>query len=125
MEKTSEKLPQCALCRVKDKICAQEDGHGADGCPTINLTSVVKESLSEYKRPHINKFARYASIQEGECYADRGIEDPYLLHPVKTRIQETIEFAHKMDFKRLGIAFCGGPPDEAKNLSPVLKRHTF
>jgi uncharacterized metal-binding protein len=125
MEKMPENLPQCAFCRVKDKICAQENGHGADGCPTINQTSVIKESLSEYQRPGIKKFARYATIQEGECYADRGLEDPYLLHPVKTRIQETIEFAHKMDFKRLGIAFCGGLREEARILSEVLKAQAF
>lgn len=125
MASTPEKIPQCALCRVKDKICTREDGHGADGCPTLNLEPVIKESLSEYERPRIKKFARNASIQEGECYANRGLEDPYLLHPVKTRIQETIEFAHKMEFKRLGIAFCGGLREEAKILSQVLRAQDF
>jgi len=125
MEKTPDKLPQCALCRVKNKICSQEDGHGPDTCPTLNLAPLIKESLSEYERPAIKEFARYATIQEGECYADRGLQDPYVIHPVKTRIQETIEFAHKMGFKRLGIAFCGGLREEAKILSEVLKEQAF
>ena len=118
-------LPQCALCRVKDKICSQEDGHGPDSCPTINLNRVIRESLTQYERPAVRAFARYATIQEGECYANRGLQDPYVLHPVKTRVQETIEFAHKMEFRRLGIAFCGGLRDEARILSEVLKDQAF
>jgi len=56
------KLPQCAECNIKNKICTQEDGHGPDFCPTINLTHVVKDSLLEYRRPEIKEFALYASI---------------------------------------------------------------
>ena len=103
---TLKEIPQCAQCSVKNKICVREDGHGPDFCPTINLAGVIKGSLSEYKKPEIKKFALHASIQEGECYANRGQQHPYVLYPVKTRIQETIEFANKLGFKRLGIAFC-------------------
>ncbi|HBF42414.1 MAG TPA: metal-binding protein, partial [Desulfobacteraceae bacterium] len=47
------------------------------------------------------------------------------LHPVKTRIQETIEFANKLGFKRLGIAFCGGLRNEAGILSDILDDQGF
>ena len=125
MEDTAVKMPNCAKCMVKNKICSQEDGHGPDFCPTINFDRVVKESLLEYQRPEINKFALYATIQEGECYANRGQQRPYILHPVKTRIQETIEFANKLGFKRLGIAFCGGLRNEAGILSDILDDQGF
>jgi len=125
MENRLDKLPQCALCNIKDKICSREDGHGPDACPTINFEGVIKESLSEYQSPAIREFARYATIQEGECYANRGLHDPYVLHPVKTRLQETIEFANKMGFRRLGIAFCGGLREEARILAEVLKEQKF
>ncbi|MBW1781216.1 MAG: DUF1847 domain-containing protein [Deltaproteobacteria bacterium] len=125
MEKTPDKIPQCALCNIKDKICAREDGHGPDTCPTLNFEGVIKASLSEYERPSIKEFARYATIQEGECYANRGLSEPYIPHPVKTRVQETIEFAHKMEFKRLGVAFCGGLRREARILVEVLKEQQF
>lgn len=119
------KLPQCAECNVKNKICTQEDGHGPDFCPTINLTHVVKDSLTEYERPEIKEFALYATIQEGECYANRGKQYPYVVYPTKTRIQETIEFANKLGFKRLGIAFCGGLRNEARILSEIFKEQGF
>jgi len=121
MEKDSINLPQYAECKVKDKICSQEDGHGPDFCPIINLTNVVRDSLTEYERPEIEKFALYATIQEGECYANRGKQHPYTVYPTKTRIQETIESANKLGFKRLGVAFCGGLRNEARILSEILK----
>ena len=125
MEQNSGKIPQCAECAIKNKICSQEEGHGPDFCPTLNLTRVVKESCLEYQRPEIKEFALYATIQEGECYANRGQHHPYVRYPVKTRIQETIEFANKMGFKRLGIAFCGGLRNEARILSEILKDQGF
>ena len=125
MVKKVSQIPQCAECKIKNKICSQEDGHGPDFCPTINLGEVIKASLSEYQRPEIKEFAHYATIQEGECYANRGQEHPYVLYPVKTRIQETIEFANKLGFKRLGIAFCGGLRNEARILSDILRKQEF
>ena len=125
MEKAPIKVPQCAECDVRDKICRQEDGRGPDFCPTINLTGVVKESLGEYRKTEIKKFALYATIQEGECYANRGVQHPYVVHPTKNRIQETIEFAHKLDFRRLGLAFCGGLRNEARILSEILREQGF
>ena len=124
MRKHSERAPQCARCNVKDKICIREDGHGPDFCPTINLKDVIEESLKEYRRPEMREFARLASVQEGECYANRGLKDGYPF-PIKPRVQETIEFAHKMGFRRLGIAFCGGLGSEAKILTDILEDQGF
>jgi len=124
MRDHAEKVPQCAHCNVKDKICIREDGHGPDSCPTIHLKEVIEESLKEYGRPEIREFARLASIQEGECYANRGLRagSPF---PLKPRVQETIEFAHKMGFRRLGIAFCEGMNREARILADILERQGF
>ena len=56
---------------------------------------------------------------------NRGKDDPHVRYAIKTRIQETIEFAHKMGYKRLGLAFCGGLQDEAKIVSGLLKAQGF
>ena len=108
MRNKPENLPQCAECNVKNKICTQEDGHGPDFCPTINLTNVLGDSLKEYERTEIKKFALYATIQEGECYANRGSQHPYVVYPTKTRIQETIEFANKLGLKDWDLRFVEG-----------------
>ena len=48
-----------------------------------------------------------------------------MLHPTKTRIQETYEFARKMGYRRLGVAFCAGLHDEARTLVGILEAQGF
>lgn len=117
--------PQCAVCAVQNRICVSEsDGKGPEFCPTKNYKSVIENALKEYEKPEIREFARMASIQEGECYINRETK-PYTMHPAKPRVQEICEFADKMRYKRLGIAFCGGLHAEARTLSDILKAQGF
>ncbi len=114
----------CVKCRVTDKLCRKPDGRGPEFCPTKRKKSIIEESLKEYEKPENSEFARLASVQEGECYANRNVK-PYMMEPVKTRIVETMEFAHKMGYKRLGIAFCGGVTQEAGVLTEIFEKHGF
>lgn len=117
--------PQCAECSLKNRICESgESGESPAFCPTINYKSVIEKALKEYEKPEIKEFARMASIQEGECYINREIK-PYTLHPSKPRVQEVCEFARKMKYNKLGIAFCGGLKAEARVLSGILKAQKF
>jgi uncharacterized metal-binding protein len=116
--------PECAQCTVKDRICLFEKGTGPASCPTINYRAVIEKAVREYERPEVKEFARMASIQEGECYADRRAR-PYILHPVKPRIQEVCEFAQKMAYKKLGVAFCVGLAREARMTADILKAQGF
>ena len=118
-------FPHCADCSIENRICEQEDGKGSAFCPTLQMAEVVKDALKEYDPPAIKLFATNASIQEGECYVNKGHDNPDVLYAIKPRIQETIEFAHKMGYHRLGIAFCGGLKDEAKIVSDILKEQGF
>ena len=117
--------PQCALCSKKSRVCESESkGKGPAFCPTENYKSVIEKALKEYEKPEIREFARMASVQEGECYINRE-RKPYTLHPSKPRVQEVCEFANKMKYKKLGIAFCGGLHSEARVLSDVLNAQGF
>jgi uncharacterized metal-binding protein len=84
----------------------------------------IGEALELYDDPEVREFARNASIQEGQCYADRD-RKPYIMHPVKPRLQEVMEFCDRMGYRRLGLAFCGGLTNEAAVLSEVLKKNGF
>ena len=75
------------------------------------MSEVIERSNQEYKESEIAEFARQASIQEGECYVNRGEDNPNARFAIKPRIQETIEFSHKMGYKKLGLAFCMGLKD--------------
>jgi uncharacterized metal-binding protein len=85
---------------------------------------VLEKALKEYEDPEILEFARQASIQEAECYANRH-QRPYIMQPTKTRIQEIWEFARRMGYKRLGLAFCLGLVKEASVVQDILEAHGF
>jgi uncharacterized metal-binding protein len=116
--------PECAKCGIKDKICRSPDGEGPIFCPTLYRKGLVEKANQEYTEPDILKFAHEASVQEGECYINRNVK-PYVLHPIKPRVQETCEFAQKMGYKKLGIAFCGGLYREALSLTQILEAQGF
>jgi uncharacterized metal-binding protein len=84
----------------------------------------IARIVEEYAKPEVLEFARQASIQEGECYTDRGVH-PYVLHPIKTRVQETWEFARRMGYRRLGVAFCAGLHQEARTLVDIFEAQGF
>jgi uncharacterized metal-binding protein len=99
----------CAKCKIGDKICRKPDGLGHEFCPSQTKRDIIEKSLGEYDGPLLHEFARQASIQEGECYANRNLK-PYVMQPVKTRVAETVEFAKKWDTKDWGWLFALGLP---------------
>lgn len=119
-------VPTCAVCEVDtpDRICMTEEGKGGKGCPTLTRTQVLDEANREYEKSDVRDFAKNASIQESECYANRH-QRPYVMQPTKTRIVEICEFAKKMGYERLGIAFCVGLVKEARLVTEIFESHGF
>lgn len=115
----SEKI-ECAGCtRV---VCSSE--HFLDGpsnCPTKTKAGVIKRALREYDAPEVREFARQASIQEAECYMNmpEGLTTRY------PRVEEVAQFAKKMGYKKLGVAFCEGLRGEAETLNTILENRGF
>ena len=62
---------QCAQCpgSMRDKACTSEKkkGKSTKGCPTVSKKTLLSRAVKEYAKQSIHKFARNASIQEGEC----------------------------------------------------------
>jgi uncharacterized metal-binding protein len=116
--------PQCALCGVDLRACFSKEGKGPAFCPTIHRTRDAKRALSKYRNPQTKRFAKAASLQEAECYAERDAKPP-VLRPTKTRVEEIIEFAKKMGYKKIGVAFCGGLFSEANTFVRILEKHGF
>jgi uncharacterized metal-binding protein len=117
----------CARCRIPkaQRICQDpEAGRAPDFCPTIHYAVIVDAVTARYRAPEVYEFARQASIQEASCYAHRA-PGPYVSQPTKTRIQETIEFAARCNFKKLGLAFCGGLQKEADLVADILEASGF
>ncbi len=119
-------LPQCASCPVDppDRACRIPDGSGPEYCPTINMEPVIEDASEYYQDEDLREFARQSSIQEAECYAGRTAK-PFVRHPVKPRLQEICEFANRMGYRRLGVAFCSGLLKEGNLLAQVLGKQGF
>jgi uncharacterized metal-binding protein len=118
--------PACASCALMTpkRICFAENGTGPKNCPTLAQKEILARANEEYNSETVREFARQASRQEAECYANRH-ERPYVMQPTKTRIQEICEFAKKMGYNRLGLAFCIGLTKEAQIVEEILKIQGF
>ena len=124
MKKTYQ--AQCARCSITpdERSCTHEKGKGEKGCPTLTKAHLIEKTRKEYEQEDVAEFARQASIQEAECYANRD-QKPFVFHPTKPRIQEIYEFARKMRYSRLGLAFCAGLTREAMIVAQMLESQGF
>jgi uncharacterized metal-binding protein len=127
MSKTkSENMPNCAACTFPGpkRSCNTEDGKGITGCPTLEAGPALERANSAYDDPEVLAFAKGASQQEAACYANRDQEN-YVIQPSKTRIEEIIQFARRMNYKRLGLAFCIGLRNEAAVVHKLFTMREF
>jgi uncharacterized metal-binding protein len=115
----------CAKCNIErsKRACSVKNGVGPKGCPTLSLAEILSKARDEYDGKDINLLAVQASAQEAACYANRGKEPGYVLQPTKPRIQEIWEFAHRMGYSKVGVAFCVGLQNEAGIAAPILEEH--
>jgi uncharacterized metal-binding protein len=89
------------------------------------MPELVEQSRKEYNNTHgICEFARQASIQEAEGYLNRDLGYEHV-RASKTRIEEIMEFSEKMNYKRLGMAFCIGLRNEAKVVEKIFSSGGF
>jgi len=115
----AEKI-ECAKCTKR--VCeSKESDQGPPNCPTKVKAEVIKQALLEYNKPQVKEFARQASIQEFECYMNL----PEGLTTRNPRVEEVAQFAKKMGYKKLGIAFCTGLIHEAETLTTILENRGF
>lgn len=112
--------PTCAKC--SKVVCdTQRSDQGPSNCPTKSKRSVIERTLAEYREPEVREFARQASIQEFEGYMNL----PEGKTPRNPRVEEVAQFALKMGYRRIGIAFCAGLRNEARILTALLENRGF
>jgi uncharacterized metal-binding protein len=74
---------------------------------------LVKASKVYDQNDQVRNMAHAAALVEAEGYMRW------------TRIEDTIEFARRMGFRRLGIACCGGLKREGATLENILRKNGF
>lgn len=122
-DKTS---PDCASCDISQekKICMTKDGIPFKGCPTLTRREELEKANKEYDVPEIQELSHQASVQEAACYQNRH-QRPYIMQPGIPRVLEICQFAKKMKYKKIGIAFCVGLSREARTFEEILKQRGF
>jgi uncharacterized metal-binding protein len=121
---TRKYSPKCSQC--PSKACFPPMGSGEKPslekapsfCPMRNMAETLEEARAEYAKPEVHEFARQASIQEFECYENT----PEGRRTKNPRIVELIQFARKMGYRKLGLAFCGGLDQEARIITEILEK---
>ena len=115
-----ENTIECGKCTRP--VCMSQHSDQADpSCPIKTQAGVIQQALTEYQKPDVREFARQASVQEFECYLNL----PEGKTPRHPRVEEVVQFAKKMGYKKLGVAFCGGLRNEARILVNILENRGF
>jgi len=117
----TETTCNCAACPFKptDRLCKTAAGRHPDNCPTAAVGDLQTGVLAEYGREPVYTFARQASLQEKDGYANRekGYEN---VRPAKPRIEEIFDFIEKMGYRKIGMAFCIGLRKEAAQVEKLF-----
>ena len=107
--------PACAYCPPKLRACRQGESaeRGPGFCPTKVAPEVQASARARYDDPQIRKLSREAAVVESEGYCRW------------TRVEEIVQFARRMGFRKIGIANCISFIDHAQVLSGILESHGF
>lgn len=100
----------CALCGVK--VCERGGSDLPKNCP-MRDPEFFREVLKEYEKDENKRFFCTSSAIEALGYCRW------------PRIREVAEFAKRMGYKKLGVAFCGGLPQEAATVVKILMKQGF
>jgi len=108
----------CANCNKV--VCnTQYSDRAEPDCPTVRKSGLIQDIVKEYEKPEIMEFAYQACKQHNEgmiTLADGG------RIPFNPRIEEIIQFARKMGYRKIGLAFCGALRKEAKICAAIFEK---
>ncbi len=99
----------CAHCKIHSCETGNLD-HMPGNCPCGDDQGDIIEL---YKDDLTGKLAYESALVEAEGYCK------------KTRLEETMDFAKRCGFQKLGLAFCLGLAREAATLSRILEHNGF
>ena len=108
-------MVKCSKCVLF--VCEHPEKAGAvsklDFCPMNINKDVLAEAKKEYEKPDVRRLAHASALVESEGYMKW------------TRVEDTMEFARRMNFVRLGVACCVGLAEEGKVLTDILESNGF
>lgn len=112
MEEKKDPCLSCVDCHVYN--CHYQNSKYPDFCATTNMPQeTYQRAMDELREPENNRIAVAAAEVEYEGYGKR------------TRIEEVVQFAHKLGVKKIGIATCLGLIEESRMIAKILRINGF
>ncbi len=106
--------PTCHKCNSINFCTIGKPNHNIKNCPMIVCSEIEEKAFNLYKSDElIKKTTKEASIVEATGYI------------LWSRLKDTIEFAKRMNFRKIGLAFCVGLQREAKKTAEILEKYDF
>ena len=109
----SNKFSNCAKCNSQKCRNPELEFNYPAFCPHENYAEVrkktIKDSWADPELKKINVACQEILTHSGEW----------------CRVKEIIEYCKKLEYKKLGLAFCIGLKDEAKVLCDILQKNSF
>jgi uncharacterized metal-binding protein len=107
--------PACAYCPPTVRACRQGEAEerGPGFCPTKVDPAAQDAARALYDDPETRKVSRESALVESEGYCKW------------TRVEEVVQFAKRMGYRKIGIANCISFVDHAYVLSGILESHGF
>jgi uncharacterized metal-binding protein len=107
--------PACAYCPPTLRACRKGESaaRGPGFCPAKVDPQALADARARYEEPDTCKLSREAAVVESEGYCRW------------TRVEEIVQFAKRMGFRKIGIANCISFVDHAHVLTGILESHGF
>ena len=104
---------QC-VCSLREAVCITEKSEkGPVACPTNTRGEIIERAKEKYRDKELAKLAIEAARVEASGYMRW------------TRVEEIIQLAKRMGYKKLGIATCLGLINESKILTQIMEAKGF
>jgi uncharacterized metal-binding protein len=103
-------MSECAACKVYR--CREGGENVPKFCPMETDGDILQQALSCYQGEEL-KIAKTAAVVEAAGYGQW------------PRVREIMEFAQRMDYKKIGLAFCIGLREEARMFARILESNDF
>lgn len=106
------KINSCVDCGVIN--CQHQNNEYPEFCPTTDLTEDMIDEVTELYHDEDNmQVSRVAAEVEADFYCKY------------TRVEEIVEFAKRMNYKKIGIATCVGLIEESRVFARILRKNGF
>lgn len=90
--------------------------------PTVDQKDLIIDVRLQYLNGPYGDFMRKSLQQVANGYQVDEERKPF---PVKNRLEEIIDFYHRLEYHKIGLAFCTGLEDDARLFAKILVKEGF